>query len=105
MLGNAISSLQLLRRQYLQLVEVKSLAIPSTALLRELDVQEWIYANMFDDTSRQRLPAPRYRLRVLKSIAATIEQAIVDPDEDVSQLKSTSISLFHGFLYFNLMRV
>ena len=80
------SSLDLFRRQYLQLVELEHLAWPSPQQLRMPDTQAWIFNRMFNGELMQYLPPNRYQLRVLKRLMARIERAIIDPDEDVGPL-------------------
>ena len=75
--------LQLFRRQYLQLFEPDFLSWPPKQLLRDADVQAWLFKNLFDQERNPRLPSERYQLRVLKPLLAKIEQAIEDPEEDV----------------------
>ncbi|KAI5928100.1 putative methyltransferase-domain-containing protein [Camillea tinctor] len=76
------SQLLLLRRQYLQLFEPDFLAWPPPQLLRSADAQAWIHKHMFDENRNEKLPPPRYRLRVLKPLLARIEKSIQDPEED-----------------------
>lgn len=75
--------LVLFRRQYLQLFEPDFLAWPPKQLLRDSDVQAWLYANLFNNEKNSRLPPERYQLRVLKTLVKKIEQSIEDPEEDV----------------------
>ena len=75
--------LLLFRRQYLQLFEPDFLAWPPKKLLRDPDVQAWLYQNLFNANQNPRLPPERYQFRVLKPLLAKIEQAIEDPEEDV----------------------
>lgn len=75
--------LVLFRRQYLQLFEPDFLAWPPKQLLRDADVQAWLYANLFNSNKNPRLPPGRYQLRVLKPLVKKIEQSIEDPEEDV----------------------
>ena len=77
------SQLLLFRRQYLQLFEPDFLAWPPKQLLRDPDVQVWLYQKLFDVELNPRLPPERYQVRVLKPLLAKIEQSIVDPEEDV----------------------
>ncbi|TKA71392.1 hypothetical protein B0A55_04018 [Friedmanniomyces simplex] len=80
--------LVLFRRQYLQLVEPDFLAWPPKQLLRDPDVQAWLYRRLFDPERNERLPPERYQLRVVKPLLAKIEAAIEDPEEDV---KTTAV--------------
>nr|POF17124.1 protein-lysine n-methyltransferase efm3 [Quercus suber] len=76
------SQILLFYRQYLQLFNTSFIAWPPRQLLKDIDVQTWIFAHCFDDSKMSRLPPPRYQLRVLKSLVSKIEQSIDDPDED-----------------------
>ena len=98
--------LQLFRRQYLQLFEPDFLSWPPKQLLRNADVQAWLFKNLFDHERNARLPSERYQLRVLKPLLAKIEQAIEDPEEDVgaallsrSQHQLDSSTVFLCFLF------
>jgi len=88
--GSIDPQLLLFRRQYLQLFEPDFLAWPPKALLRDAHIQAWIYKNLFNLDVHPRLPAVRYRYRVLKQLIAKIEQSIEDPDEDVG-----AVTMFH----------
>lgn len=74
---------ELLRRQYLQLIDPNELAIPSIEFLRLPGLQARIYDSMFNEANIPFSPPDRYKYRVLKKLVAAIEQAIVDPEEDV----------------------
>jgi hypothetical protein len=75
--------------QYFQLIDPKSLAIPTPCILKRPSVQEQIYNEMFDEVSLSPIiPPASYRLRVLKSIVTRIEASEEwDPEEDVSTLR------------------
>lgn len=75
--------LLLFRRQYFQLFEPDFLAWPPQKLLRDPDVQAWLYRNLFDRDKHPYLPPNRYQVQILKPLVAKIEQAIQDPEEDV----------------------
>jgi hypothetical protein len=75
--------LTLFRRQYFQLFEPDFLAWPPEQLLRDPDVQAWVYRNLFSVEKNRYLPPQRYQVRVLKPLVGKIEQAIKDPEEDV----------------------
>lgn len=77
------ASLALFQRQYHQLVDPEKLAWPEQNELRLPELQTWIYDNMFNDDLIQYPPPERYQLRVLKQLVARLEDAIIDPDEDV----------------------
>ena len=78
--------IELLRRQYLQLLEPEMLAIPSPAMLRRPDVQRQLYERMFRSDNLMFVPNSRYQLRVLKKLITRIENTISDPEEDVGFL-------------------
>ncbi|KAH9832701.1 putative nicotinamide n-methyltransferase protein [Teratosphaeria destructans] len=74
--------LLLFRRQYLQLLEPNFLAWPPKQLLKDPDVQSWLYKRLFDSETNDRAPPARYQLRVLKALLTKIEQSVEDPEED-----------------------
>lgn len=76
-------AVELLRRQYLQLLDLDELAIPSADILRRPEVQEQMYNTMFKTEDVKFPVPPRYQLRVLKKLLKDIENAIEDPEEDV----------------------
>lgn len=78
--------IELLRRQYLQLLEPGLLAIPGPEMLRRPDVQRQLYEKMFHSENLMFVPDSRYQLRVLKGLVSRIEDAISDPEEDVGFL-------------------
>jgi len=78
-----MESVELLRRQYLQLLDPEELAFPGPSLLRLPDVQARIYETMFEESKLQYAPPERYRFRVLKRLVKALEQSIEDPEEDV----------------------
>ena len=59
------------------------LAWPPEQLLRDPNVQAWLYRNLFFIDKNQYLPPERYQVRVLKPLMAKIEQSIKDPEDDV----------------------
>ncbi|KAI1211487.1 putative methyltransferase-domain-containing protein [Annulohypoxylon truncatum] len=65
-------------RQYLQLE--RDLDYPSSILLREADVQDTLYNQIFADGALDYSPPPRYQLRVLKELMSKIEASIEDWD-------------------------
>ena len=75
--------MELLRRQYLQLLDPDQLVLPKPEPLRDPQVQQDIYEALFNDAHVQYLAPARYRYRVLKRIVRAMEDAILDPDEDV----------------------
>ncbi|KAK6420695.1 hypothetical protein LTR95_016910 [Oleoguttula sp. CCFEE 5521] len=80
--GGIDHQLLIFRRQYLQIFEPDFLAWPPKQLLRDADVQSWLYKRLFNDEVHSYLPSGRYQLRVLKPLLAKIEKAIEDPNED-----------------------
>jgi hypothetical protein len=81
--GAITLQLQVLQRQYLQLVEPHQLRWPVDAVLKQPNVQAWMYHEMFDMENIKSPPPDRYQLRVLKMLVAKLERAIEDPEEDV----------------------
>ena len=79
----SVQPVELLKRQYLQLIDPEQLTLPAKALLRLSEIQAQIYHSMFDDSSLIFAPPERYKLRVLKRLVNALEQAILDPEEDV----------------------
>ncbi|KAF2497503.1 hypothetical protein BU16DRAFT_605982 [Lophium mytilinum] len=75
--------LDLLRREYLQLVEIEHIRWPDAALLKTADTQAWIYEKLIDRDMLQSPPPDRYQVRFLKSLVSKIESAIEDPEEEV----------------------
>lgn len=74
--------LQVLQRQYFQLVEPQNLRWPED-ILKQSDVQAWMFREMFDAESIKSPPPDRYQLRVLKMLISKLERAIENPEEDV----------------------
>ncbi|KAF2477558.1 uncharacterized protein BDR25DRAFT_299453 [Lindgomyces ingoldianus] len=89
------SKLTILRRQYFQLVEPTQLRWPDVNTLKSLNVQLWIFENLFDMDSIPTAPPDRYRLRVLKLLVCTLEASIGGSEEDEisDELMSTLSSL------------
>jgi protein-lysine N-methyltransferase EEF2KMT len=74
---------QLLRRQYLQMVEPDKLTLPSMEVLRLPQTQAYIFDAFFNSDKVFFLPPDRYQFRVLKKLLYALEQSIFDPGEDV----------------------
>lgn len=73
---------ELLKRQYLQLVDPERLKMPPMGILRLPEAQAKIFDHMFNDKLRS-FPSPkRYQFRVLKRIVDAVELSIVDPEQD-----------------------
>ncbi|KAH8724307.1 putative methyltransferase-domain-containing protein [Phaeosphaeriaceae sp. PMI808] len=87
--------LQILQRQYFQLVEPHQLRWPESIILKHPNVQSWMFTQMFDATQIKSPPPDRYQLRVLKLLMSKLERAINDPEEDEisDDLMSTMSSL------------
>ena len=83
MAGHEIFQIEILCRQFLQVLEPELLAIPGPEMLRKLDVQQLLYKQMFCTQNLMFAPSSRYQLRVLKALVSKIEQSISDPEEDV----------------------
>lgn len=90
-----LSRLQLFRRQYLQLLEPRDIKFPDDSLLRDEHVQAWLFEHCFDTERNPRSPPPRYRMRVLKLLVTRIEQAVLDPEQDVRSKTFDIFSTFH----------
>ena len=82
----AVEPVELLRRQYLQVIDPEQLKLPARNLLKLPDVQAKIYEYMFNGANVIYPPAERYRFRCLKRIVQALEDAIEDPDEDVGRM-------------------
>lgn len=81
-----VEPVELLRRQYLQVIDPEQLKLPTKSLLKLPSVQRSIYERMFNETNVKYSPAERYRFRSLKRVVQALEDAIDDPDEDVGGL-------------------
>ena len=73
----------LLKRQYLQLIEPDQLSIPALEGMRKPGLQARIFQSMFEEGSIAYPPPDRYKIRVLKKLIDCMEKAIIDPEEDV----------------------
>ena len=92
---HSLSSVELLRRQYLQLVDPEKLKIPAMEILRLPEAQAKIFDNLFNDKFRT-FPSPnRYKFYILKRIVDAIHLSIVDPEEDVGSPLSSPMAHFH----------
>jgi hypothetical protein len=85
--------LKLLRREYLQLVEIEHIRWPDGALLKTADAQAWIYEKLIDRDKLQSPPPERYQVRFLKKLVGMIEIAIEDPEEEVGTLTPFSFCI------------
>ncbi|KAI9825652.1 MAG: hypothetical protein M1832_000996 [Thelocarpon impressellum] len=93
--------LELLRRQYLQLVDVDKLSIPGKALVPSA-VQSLLYDQLFKPEALRRGPPERYQSRVLNAVISAIENNIVDPSEE--ELSDDLMSVLATFLASTLPR-
>lgn len=80
---DSLQRAELLRRQYLQMLEPDKLILPCKEELRLPQTQAFIFATMFNSESISFVPPVRYRFRVLKKIITALEESIIDPEEDV----------------------
>ena len=87
-----MDEVDLLKRQYLQLLETEQLTLPPLALMRLPSVQRRIYESLFQDEVLLCPPTDRYKTRVLKKLVFSMEEAIADPEEDVRLLSSLLLS-------------
>jgi hypothetical protein len=78
--------LEIFKRQYLQLVDIKDLRWPSRGVLRLATTQAWLFQELFNQAVAPYLPPERYQTRVLKQLLQAIEESIEDPEEDVGAL-------------------
>ena len=73
----------ILARQYLQLVDPDQLFIPEHETIRRPEIQAQIFESMFQEGCVLYPPPDRYKIRFLKKLVDSMEQAITDPEEDV----------------------
>ncbi|OAK97144.1 hypothetical protein IQ06DRAFT_296350 [Phaeosphaeriaceae sp. SRC1lsM3a] len=91
--------LQVLQRQYFQLVEPQNLRWPED-ILKQSDVQAWMFREMFDAESIKSPPPDRYQLRVLKMLISKLERAIENPEED--EISDDLMSAMSSLLFSNV---
>ena len=77
------TQIEVLRRQYLQLLDPKDLAFPESSILKKSEIQARIFDSMFRSDGLNFVPPERYTIRVLKVLVEGLEAAIDDPEEDV----------------------
>lgn len=94
-LGNAQQQLQLFKRQYFQLLRPELLTWPGATVLKMLEVQTWLFEQLFNVENVKFPPPERYQLRVLKKLMSKVESAINNPEEDVRNTV-TLLSVFGG---------
>ena len=78
-----MDNLELLKRQFRQLLEPERLSLPSLEQIRIPHVQAYLYETMFREEGLEYPPPDRYGIRVLKMLVERMERAIIDPEEDV----------------------
>jgi len=79
-------NLVLLRRQYLQLFEPDFISWPPPALLRNDDVQTWLFRHLFDPVRNPVLPPAQYQRLVLDNLVRRIVKATGDRSAVQSRL-------------------
>ena len=82
-----LEPVDLLIRQYLQLMNPEQLSIPAMEVLRLPEIQARIFDSMFKESAIMYPPPLRYRLRVLKRLVRALENSVEDPEEDVRFLQ------------------
>ena len=75
--------LEVFHRQYLQLLPASRLRYPPSNVLKAIQVQNWLFSELFDANGSKYLAPPAYRQQVLKSLLRRIEAAFVDAEQDV----------------------
>jgi hypothetical protein len=78
---------ELLKRQYLQLIDPEQLELPCKELLRLPLTQARIFDEILNESALEYLPPKRYKSRALKRLVNALEEAIEDPEEDVWLLR------------------
>lgn len=86
------NGLQRLKRQYLQMLPIRTLNIPSGPHLKDVEVQRFLYAQLF---AEQRSDTG-YKLKVMKQIIESIESAFTDVWEDVRHRSQSTGPLSHS---------
>lgn len=81
-----IAPVELLKRQYLQLIDPEELTLPLRESLILPETQAQIYNDLFDESGIAYAPPERYKFRVLKRVVKALEDAVEDPEEDVGFL-------------------
>ncbi|KAL9601784.1 MAG: hypothetical protein Q9219_002274 [cf. Caloplaca sp. 3 TL-2023] len=74
--------MELFRRKYLQMVDPSEIEVPSGELIKPPHVQAWLCNEVFGIQPQGLLPTARYTFRILKSLIHTLEEAMVNPEED-----------------------
>ena len=99
---NIEPAVDLLRREYIQLLEPDKLTIPAPSLIRVPHIQRQIFLSTFQEGSLTFSPPDRYKIRVLKKLIESMEKAIKDPEEDVWSLVCSKICLWRFQTYVSL---
>ena len=95
--------LELLRRQYFQLLPLDQITFQSDEQLKGAQFQAQLYHGLFAPDLDESAPPVGYKVRVLREVVRRIESSISDPDEDV-RLSATYWSSSSAFLLSSLIR-
>ena len=76
-------SLELLRRQYFQLLPLEELTQPAEDIFKSASFQTGLVQKLFGAHLSTYTPPDRYKYRVLKAFISRLESIMRDPDEDV----------------------
>ena len=93
--------LRTFRNQYHQQLDIDQLSFPSPDILRSAEIQDQVFHYFFDPDICSLHPPLLYRRQVLKELLGRIEQAVVDPEEDVGEPISMhrALCLLSRFLF------
>jgi hypothetical protein len=79
-----VNALELVVRQYFQMLEAQAIKWPASVVFKAAEVQAWMYENIFSaETSILPQPPDHYRVQILKQIVSKIEAVVTDSDDDV----------------------
>ncbi len=76
--------LEMFKRKYLHMEDPHEITFPPKELVKSPAAQRWMVDNMFDRRRIKYLPTARYTFRVMKKLLSILEEAMEDPEEDVS---------------------
>jgi hypothetical protein len=76
-------NVEVFHRQYLQLVPAARLRYPPSDVLKRIEVQDWLFSELFDADGTKQLAPAAYRQQVLKTLIRNIESAFDDAEQDV----------------------
>ena len=76
-------SLELLRRQYFQLLPFEEFTQPAENIFKSVPFQAGLVQKMFGEHLSRYTPPDRYKYRVLKAFISRLESIMRDPDGDV----------------------